>query len=66
MLDSDGQVLPGRDFGDSRPFTGDSVAHKVTWHSGVEFAPVDRGPIDYFKLAFLIEDAEIFAFEFTR
>lgn len=66
VLDSDGRILPGRDFDDSLPLTGDSVAHQVKWRGGAEFAPVDRGPIDYFKLAFLMEDAEIFAFEFTR
>ncbi len=66
VIDSDGRVLPGRDFDDCVPFTGDTVAHEVRWNDGNVFAPVERGPIDYFKLAFLLEDAEIFAFEFSR
>lgn len=64
VIDSDGQVVPGRDYGDCLPFTGDAVRHQVRWADGARFAPVERGPIDYFKLSFLVDDAEVFAFEF--
>src|SRR5690606_11855366 len=64
VLDSDGRVLPGRDYDDCIPFTGDAISHQIRWRDGEDFAPVERGPIDYYKLSFLMDDAEVFAFEF--
>jgi len=64
VLDSDHNVLPGRSFDDCVPFTGDAIRHTVRWTSGDDFG-LERGPIDYRKLAFLIDDAEIFGFSFA-
>lgn len=66
VIDSDDQVVPGRGYDDCLPFTGDSVSHGVRWMDGERFVPYDRGPSDYFKLSFLMNDGEIFAFEFGK
>jgi hypothetical protein len=63
VLDSEHRTLPGRDFADCLPFTGDAISHTVRWQDGDDFGG-ERGPIDYRKLAFLLDEAELFAFAF--
>jgi hypothetical protein len=63
VLDSEHNVLPGRSFDDCVPFTGDATRHTVRWRDGTDFGG-ERGPIDFRKLAFLIDEAEIFGFAF--
>lgn len=63
VLDSEHNVLPGRSFDDCIPFTGDAIRHTVQWKDGDDFGGT-RGPIDFRKLAFLLDDAEIFGFVF--
>jgi hypothetical protein len=65
VLDSEHNVLPGRGFEDCVPFTGDAISHTVRWQNGDDFGG-ERGPIDFRKLAFLIDEAEIFAFGFEE
>lgn len=64
VIDSDGRELPGRGYDDCVPFTGDAIRHQLRWNNGEDFAPVRSGRADYFKLSFLMDDAEVFAFEF--
>lgn len=66
VLDSDGNVVPGRGHEDCNPFTSDAVRHKVAWRDGDRFTRLERHPIDYYKLEFLVDDAEIFAFQFEE
>jgi hypothetical protein len=63
VLDSEHKVVPGRGFDDCQPFTGDAIRHVVKWTDGDDFGR-ERGPIEFRKLAFLIDEAEIFSFVF--
>jgi hypothetical protein len=63
VVDSDDNELLGRGFDDCVPFTGNTTRHTVCWKDGDDFG-LKRGPIDYRKLAFLMDDAEIFSFAF--
>jgi len=63
VLDSEHRELPGRSFDDCIPFTGDAIRHTVRWKDGDDFGG-EREEIDFRKLAFLIDEAEIFGFVF--
>lgn len=65
VLDSEHNVLPGRGFDNCEPFTGDSTCHVVRWTGSDDFG-LERDPTAFRKLAFLMYDAEIFAFMFEE
>jgi hypothetical protein len=66
IVDSDGRTVPGRGHDDCIPFGGEAIRHRLAWRDGEQFAPPERGPNDYFKIEFLLDDAEIFAFQFEE
>lgn len=67
VTDGYDKVLAGCSKENNDAFTGDSVAHTVTWH-GNPLIPAgygDRGWPQARKLRFYLRDAELFSFRFT-
>ena len=65
VLDRHDMVVPGCGIEDSDAFTGDAVAHRMTW-KGHPRVPGGREQGLYWrKLRFRICDAELFSFSFT-
>ena len=62
MLCAKRQPLPGFDYADCVPFTGDSVAHEITWQAQ-SIASLAGQVI---RLEFLLTRADLYTFRATR
>ena len=60
LLDVDGHALPGFDWNDCQPISGDSVRHAVAWTGDV--AGLAGMPV---QLEFQLRQAQLYAFELT-
>jgi hypothetical protein len=52
------KVVPGFDYADCRPFTGDSVTHEVTWNDRT----LDELAGQVVRLEFFLQDADLYTF----
>ena len=62
VLDKEGHPLPGLSESECQPLMGDSVRHVVRWHDQPDLRQTDGQPV---RLAFHLQDAELYAFQFV-
>ena len=59
LIDEDGRALPGLDWKDCIPVSGDSVSHSISWNSGSAL-PRDKKV----RLEFILRDTDLYGFDF--
>lgn len=62
VLREDGVPLPGRGFDQCDPWTGDSIDWRPRWNGDPAIVPANQETTPWLKLAFELDDAELFAF----
>ena len=63
VLDEEGHPLPGLSEPDCQPLMGDSVRHVVRWNDQPDLRQTAGRPV---RLAFHLQDAELYAFQFAE
>lgn len=62
IQDPKGQALPGFGIEDCPVLFGDSIERAVTWKTGADVSPLAGQPV---RLRFVLQDADVFAFQFA-
>jgi len=63
MQTADGKPLPGFSLADAEPLTGDSIHRPVAWKGGADVSELAGRPI---RLRFVIHQADVYSFQFTK
>jgi hypothetical protein len=61
LQDADGQPLPGFALADCPPLFGDTIARAVAWKAGSDLSPHAGKAV---RLRFVLQDADVYAFQF--
>lgn len=62
IQDAQGQPIPGFAIADCQPITADSIDSRVKWTSGASLPAAVKEPI---RLRFLLQNADLYAFQFV-
>ena len=63
MQDASGKPIPEFELGNCRELAGDEIARTVTWKTVSDLSQISGQPV---RLRFVIKDADLYAFQFSR